>query len=81
MIIFFPAGRPASARHGEWHDLQDAPESKTLVLAAIDGAGRSLARKRAGGALPLPPGYPRAQPPAMRKTRPSARGSAPPANG
>src|ERR1700689_4609595 len=57
------------------------PESKPLVLAAIVGAGRSLARKRAGGALPLPPGYPRARPPAMRKTRPSARGSAPPAGG
>jgi hypothetical protein len=46
----------------EWHDQKpatvngatdDARESWTLVLVAIAGAGRPLARKRAGGALPL----------------------------
>jgi len=46
----------------EWHDhkpatvngvTDDARESWTLVLVAIAGAGRPLARKRAGGALPL----------------------------
>jgi hypothetical protein len=31
----------------------DTRESWTLVLVAIAGAGRPLARKRAGGALPL----------------------------
>jgi len=35
-----------------------ARESWTLVLVAIAGAGRPLARKRAGGALPLPRSVP-----------------------
>jgi hypothetical protein len=35
----------------------DARESLTLVLVAIRGAGRPVARKRAGGALPLPKPY------------------------
>jgi DNA-binding transcriptional ArsR family regulator len=38
--------------------LTNARESWTLVLVAIVGAGRSLARKRAGGALPLPGSVP-----------------------
>jgi hypothetical protein len=37
-----------NAMNEEW-----APESWTLVLVTGDGAGRALARKRAGGALPL----------------------------
>jgi hypothetical protein len=51
----------------EWHDqmpatvngaTDNARESWTLVLVAIAGAGRPLARKRAGGALPLPGSLP-----------------------
>src|SRR5271157_2056365 len=51
----------------EWHDPKpatvngatgDARESWTLVLVAIADAGRRLARKRAGGALPLPGSVP-----------------------
>src|SRR5579863_9036098 len=48
MIIFFLAGRPASARHGDTAMTGEALESWTLVLVAADGAGRWLARKRAG---------------------------------
>src|ERR1035438_6269806 len=77
MIIFFPASRPASARQGEWHD-QKAPESLTLVLVAIVGAGRSLARKRAGCALPLNGSVPGGVRPDKGPTRPVACPSARP---
>jgi hypothetical protein len=41
MIHRFPAGLPASARQGEWHDWRSAHESWTLVLVAASArAGR-----------------------------------------
>jgi hypothetical protein len=58
----------------------DAPESWTLVLVAGAGAGRPLARKRAGGALPLKAAYPAASRTAMKETRPFGRGKTRPAS-
>src|SRR5215471_9927476 len=57
MII---SSRRVGPRLPAWvNDLTEkAPESWTLVLVATLGAGRSVARKRAGGALPLPPTIP-----------------------
>src|SRR5271169_6954021 len=63
MIISSRRVGPRLPAMDEWHDqmpatvngaADNARESWTLVLVAIAGAGRPLARKRAGGALPLP---------------------------
>jgi len=48
----FPAGRPASARHGVNDMTKKARESWTLVLVAIAGAGR---RWLGSGQAVLPP--------------------------
>ncbi len=67
MIISSRRVGPRLPATDQWHDLKpatvngvtsDARESWTLVLVAIAGAGRPLARKRAGGALPLPSSVP-----------------------
>ena len=67
MIISSRRVGPRLPATDQWHDLKpatvngvtgDARESWTLVLVAIADAGRPLARKRAGGALPLPGSVP-----------------------
>jgi hypothetical protein len=47
-------GCPRLLAKATWQDQMNARESVTLVLFATVGAGRPLARKRAGCALPLP---------------------------
>jgi hypothetical protein len=67
MIILSRQVGPRLPAMDEWHDhkpatvngvTDDARESWTLVLVAIAGAGRPMARKRADGALPLPGSVP-----------------------